>query len=449
MNKNEYKDFENQGWEAMFETLDREMPVKKKRRGFLWLWLCLGFLSFGSAFLYYKSTKNTSLTEKTVSKPIVYENRQLGNRGVLEKSSTQIQPDTNISIIENKATFRKSSRFPKSTAAINTSNRTTAAQLPITPQTSGEQATNKVVFIQPLKTRENQGFVKETQEENKEIVSQTPILSEEKSRIQILDSSKLVNTQTTIGIETSDSIKNTPLPIESGSAISIKQDTSLKTASKPIAETIVTPKKMQKKLILGITAGTHSQNLTSFDGFQAGIIVAKPLNTKWTMATGLSFRQTKMPSQNVMNYFASADKSSVSTPSSTTTLLKATSISIDKLYYLEMPITLERKIGKKFAFTTGLKLSYLLSQSVQKSDSSVYWVNGNVFSSSQNLLNTVNASTLGLNRWDLAWVGGINFLPSRHIQLGLRYDLGLSNILNHANNAVYNRCIGLNLSYFF
>lgn len=441
MNKNEYKDFENQGWEAMFETLDREMPVKKKRRGLLWLWLCLGFLSFGSAFLYYKSTKNTSLTEKMVSKPIVYENRQLGNRGVLEKSSTQIQPDTNISIIENKATFRKSSRFPKSTDAINTENRTTAAQLPITPQTSGEQATNKVVFIQPLKTREDQGFVKETQEENKEIVSQTPILSEEKSRVQVIDSSKLVNTQTTIGIETSDSIKNTPL--------STTLDSSLKTASKPIAETIVTPKKMQKKLIWGITAGTHSQKLTSLDGFQAGIIVGKPLNTKWTMATGLSFRQTKMPSQNVATYFASADKSSGSSTVSTTTLLKATSISIDKLYYLEMPITLERKIGKKFAFTTGLKLSYLLSQSVQKSDSSVYWVNGNPFSSSQNLLETVNAATLGLNRWDLAWVGGINYLPSRHINLGLRYDLGLSNILNRANNSVYNRYLGMNLSYFF
>jgi hypothetical protein len=130
MNKNEYKDFENQGWDAMFETLDREMPVKKKRRGLLWLWLCLGFLSFGCAFLYYKSTKNTSFTEKTVSKPIVYEKRQSENSTIEEDNSKQIQTDIHLSAIENNATFGKSSRFPKNSDAINTENRTTEVQLP-------------------------------------------------------------------------------------------------------------------------------------------------------------------------------------------------------------------------------------------------------------------------------------------------------------------------------
>jgi hypothetical protein len=291
-----------------------------------------------------------------------------------------------------------------------------------------------------LNVNEKDGVAKAAQEEQKGTMTDFSTSSEKSQIVQVLDSSKLVNTQITVAIE----IKNTPLPKES--MISIKQDSSLKTESKPVVETIITPKNPQKKLTWGITAGVHSQNATSFDGFQGGLIVGKRLNTKWAIVTGLCFRQTQMPYQTGATYFAAADKSSVSASS---TLLKAASISIDKLYYLEMPITLERKISKKFALTTGLKLSYLLSQSVQKSDSTVYWINGGTFSTSQNLLNTVNAATLGLNRWDVAWVGGIYFLPSRHIQLGLRYDLGLSNILNRANNSAYNRYVGLNLSYLF
>ena len=47
MNKDNHNDFENKGWEAMLQTLDREMPIEKKRRPFLWLVFLFGLIAIG------------------------------------------------------------------------------------------------------------------------------------------------------------------------------------------------------------------------------------------------------------------------------------------------------------------------------------------------------------------------------------------------------------------
>ena len=72
MNKNNQNDFENQGWHAMLQTLDREMPVKKKRRVFLWLVFFIGLTAALGGGFWYSNTYNPVKTlDKTMSKPIV------------------------------------------------------------------------------------------------------------------------------------------------------------------------------------------------------------------------------------------------------------------------------------------------------------------------------------------------------------------------------------------
>jgi len=78
----------NIGWNSMENILDREMPVKKKRRGFFWLWYGLG-LSLGltllavTIFSFYRSfeNQNSEPTVKTAS--------------LVEVNKKEITPNTN------------------------------------------------------------------------------------------------------------------------------------------------------------------------------------------------------------------------------------------------------------------------------------------------------------------------------------------------------------------
>lgn len=423
MNKDQYKDFENQGWDAMFQTLDREMPVKKKRRGLLWLWWGVCILSVGSAFLYYKTTKNTPLVQNAVSKPIVNQKPIDVQTDTFVQKKVIIQGPNAFIQIKNNETGRKfsellNSKVPTRDKIIQTTHSD------FLKQDTASQVASNIVLEESSKMITSENNFKKA---NDIAIEKSDLLEE----IAVVTNLKT--------IDAIDFIKTGPL--------SITQDSNLKLDIKPLLKTIICPAKSPKKLNWGITVGAHTQGIPPSVGFQAGLSVSKSLSPKWSFASGLSFRQTKMPSQNTAYLSASADR--VNAASSSTILQKATSISIDKLYYVEMPLSLERMFAKKIAFTMGFKPSYLLGQSIKKSDLAVYWVNNSSFSTSKELLNNVNATSLGLKRWDLACMGGITYLPVRHIQLGLRYDLGIVNIFSRNNNSAYNRYIGLNLNYQF
>ena len=137
-------------------------------------------------------------------------------------------------------------------------------------------------------------------------------------------------------------------------------------------------------------------------------------------------------------------------PTSSGNLQSGTPISLDKLYYLELPVTIQYQFKKKFAFLTGLKASYLVGQSVRISGTPVYFIQSSFTTKdANNLLSNVTTTTLGLNRWDVSVLGGFTFSPNKHLQLGLRYDLGVSNIINRRNWSAYNRYLGLNAVYLF
>ena len=70
MNQNNQKDLENKGWEAMLQSLDREMPTQKKRRGLLWLWLPLSILALGGGVWWVKTKTIQSETIILSSKPV-------------------------------------------------------------------------------------------------------------------------------------------------------------------------------------------------------------------------------------------------------------------------------------------------------------------------------------------------------------------------------------------
>jgi Outer membrane protein beta-barrel domain len=427
MNQN---DLENKGWDAMFQTLEREMPVEKKRRGGLWLWLCVGGLMLaGGAFLYFKMVERQEKTSQNVSKPIVYDSR-LDN----QTDKNAVEKTTQL----GEATFRKFLKFPKS-------------------DTSVKMKGSKIVFEKSLKVIENNintalqtnnnqindfkiQDIKTPAIENKALVTDKKTL-EKLSELSLWDSTNRDKMEIVSRLDAANKFAESVYPL------SIKQDSSLKLDIKPYLKTILKPKKTSHSLIWGLAVGANAKNLQSFDGFQTGLIVGKPLSKKWAMSTGLNFRQSKMTQQNTSYLSFNSDR--LSSTYNTNTLQKAVSVSVDKLYYLDMPTTIDYKINKKLAVASGLKLSYLIGQSTKTDNTSVYFVDQSGSSSKMELLNVVKTSTLGLNRWDAALMGGVKYLPTRHFELGLKYDFGLFNINNRGNFRAFNRYLGLNGVYWF
>jgi hypothetical protein len=265
---------------------------------------------------------------------------------------------------------------------------------------------------------------------------------EDTNTVNLSNVSQIRETKTSITtLELLNPIKNAPL--------SIIRDSSLKTGLKPLKNNIVTLKKLGNKLIFGITAGSHTKKMQNLDGYHAGLMVVKPLSEKWFLSTGLNFRQTNIEQQNPITSYVELRLDQAALIGTTNALQKAQPISVVKLRYLDLPFTIDYKITKKWSVSTGVKLSYLVGQKTITNDTSVFLVKNAYNSRNVAVLNEVSSSSLGLNRWDGAVVGGIQYLPTRHIQLGLRYDFGLFNNVNRIGKFAYNRYLGLNAVYLF
>ncbi len=363
MNKDNHNDFENQGWETMLQTLDKEMPVENKRRRFLWLAFFVGLTTIvGGGFWYLNTKSPVKESDKTISKPIV------------------------------------SIDLPKNTEG------------------------DKIVDFN---------------KNNKIIVNKN--IDNTNNNLSLIENNKSIDKRNEMkSIELLNKIKVAPLSIE--------RDTNLKIEPQPIYGPIKCLANVSKKLRIGITTGLHTEKGRKIDGFQAGLVVNQTLNHRLSIGASLNFRQTQTSGDSI-SYFK---KEYLANASATSNLQSGKPISLDKLYYLELPLTIQCHFKKKFAFSTGLKTSYLVGQSVKENGTSVYFVSSS-FNSLDNkvLLSQVNTTTLGLNRWDVSLMGGFSYLPTKHIQLGLRYDFGLNNIINRTNWSAYNRYLGFNVVYIF
>ncbi len=405
MNKDNHKEIENKGWEVLLQTLDREMPVERKRRPFLWLVFLLGLIALGSGFWHLNTKSPVKTLDKTESKPIVETDLNKYTEGVandlsLNKSNKAVE-NTIVQNSVNDLSLNKSNKVIENTIVQNKTNDLSLNK------------SNKVV----------ENIIVQNNSSNLSLNNKTKVIENNKD------------------IEEVSFLK--PLKIE---PLSIEQDTNLKIEPKPIIGKLISLQ-IKNKLRLGITTGVHTEKGQQFDGFQVGLVVFKPLNRHWSLGTGLNFRQTHTSGDSI-SYFKKENLANASTSSSN--LQSGTPISLDKLYYLELPLTIQYHFKNKFAFSTGLKTSYLVGQSVKTNGTAVYFVNsGFGGTKSFDLLSQVNTSTLGLKRWDVSLMGGFSYLPTRHIQLDLRYDLGLMNIINRTNWSAYNRYLGLNVVYIF
>lgn len=216
--------------------------------------------------------------------------------------------------------------------------------------------------------------------------------------------------------------------------------------------------KMLQKWQFGLTLGIHTEGVQHFDGYQLGLIMGKNLNRKWAFSTGINYRKAAVLSRaNSSLLAATANKSNigVSTPSASFNLSKVVEVRLKNMQYVELPIVFDRLVNKRVSISSGLKLSYLVSQNWRTIDTTnvhIYVISyGNQSNTSQaySLNDKSFLSNLTTNSLDFAVLGGINYRISRHFDASVRYDFGLKNILKKNNASVYNRYLGLNVNYYF
>ncbi len=455
------KNLEDLGWSEMQKILDRELPLesKKKRRALLfWLFFAGVLTTFGIAFLFFNSkNKNQELIVennkkesnfksnyddnsinliqekkliKTNKKELILNNNspQLmakkelnnANKNELIKENNRLILNENTSQLMAKNDSIQTNKLVDNTVVLNTHLNTEINKefLNITAQTT-ENATAKLNEAPPQYFGENSDFLKSENRQNIEAIPSHTV------------DYQLVNTY--------------------DSAYLSKAIQSLFWVSCPIRSSVSNPKRTH----FGITTGAHTEGVQKIDGGQIGLVLNRELNRKWAISIGLNYRKTNVNVDSLLGN--NSGLSYVTFPTSTNPKYSSNStkkILLNNLNYAELPINLTYNFNKKISFSAGIKAAYLLSSNIGVSaDSTVYFLTENLNKinaySDPSYDKTARINALGLQNFDVAIMGGINYQITPKIQLNLTYHHGFKNVINRANWAAYNRFLGLNVVYYF
>ena len=477
MENNFDKEIEDLGWEKMQALLDKEKPVvgiippqyesqKSVRNGSLlkhWALVTLLFLSLAVCGVwFYHSLKN---------KPLIQESVAMENTTAAEKKAPNLTQNNPIVIASGARQERKNNDLTK---WLNSKNRNLEKQHRL--NNSVHEKENKLQNIDnqlivknnnPISITQNLDFGKEITvnlNDNKEPIRDKKLTNESNALNAVKTEDKTRNHDENFlekyVAENAEKIGDrqffeaiNPLVLEASidSVASIFE-------RYPIIILKENAHKMLQKWQFGLTLGIHTEGVQHFDGYQLGLIMGKNLNRKWAFSTGINYRKaTALSRANSSLLAATADKSNigVSTPSASFNLSKVVEVRLKNMQYVELPIVFDRLVNKRISISSGLKLSYLVSQNwrtIDTTNAHIYVISyGNQSNTSQaySLNDKSFLSNLTTNSLDFAVLGGINYRISRHFDASVRYDFGLKNILKKNNASVYNRYLGLNVNYYF
>ena len=211
-------------------------------------------------------------------------------------------------------------------------------------------------------------------------------------------------------------------------------------------------KKWSYGVILGLNTEGFPKMLSSF----GGVFLQRELSAKWSVNAGLNYRVLAKDVMNV-EYLQSADSSfqkSLTTSIQTgNSLLKVNKAYLKNLHYLEIPIQINHHLSRKASIFSGAKIAYLVSQNVRtnSNDQPIFLTSQYAALDVNRVINEskYSSSDLGLNKWDLGLLIGVNYNFSKRLSTQARYDFGLTDIYQSSNVAVYNRFVGLNIAYRF
>ncbi len=383
-------EFTDHSWNEMSKLLDREMPVKKRKKRLIWIWfLGIGLLALIGLTTYFQ--QDTPSILKSLPIPVIKnkvasnaENKKVTHQSAKSSKSTKkvskspvtTKSSDNISVISTIKNPTKNSP----TAA----NVSTAVGVGVSPSIKNDLATNNASIT------------------SNNLTTNKSVLSPSFQKKEITDFFSI----------------NSLTP----SLLSIKSQ-----------ETIipVLPVKNRLKWRFGVYASVLSPKLGSFrSGLHANLI----FNPKWRFHFGMGYAKRISSTTSTTNNnqeFASPiadmeEMEDMSTtagtgagpvPSSTNPnpneidLIDNQGIRFSNFHYFELPFMVQYRIQSKFSVELGGSLSYLHGYRYQYQAASFFSNNANLAGSfdtsrSGDLL-VANAPTVSSINWAL--IGGVNY----------------------------------------
>ncbi len=449
------KNFENSAWSEMQKLLDRDLPVaEKKRRGLVfWLFLMGGLMLFGSGVYFKLKIENEKLN--TASNTAESNKKTALNASLI---TDELNKKTALKTALINAELNKKTALK--TALINAElNEKTALKTALINAELNEKTALKTASINAElneKTALDNGLI--NAELNNEVLQPSNI--QPKTYENRTPQYKSENAA--ILSENSHTSSFNYLKILEPQLISVYDSIFFIQAIKPlyafearsISLNIVTSTFKSSKVHFGVSAGVYTEGALKMDGGQIGFIAHKYLKKNWSINAGFNYRKTTVNNGDKWVYYQVELRNNLGTALPyPTSLSSAKKLALNNLDYLELPIHFSYQFNRKWSMSGGIKTAYLLSAKVSTSSDSTLFVFQNGGSNKdKNFVaadGSSNAKLLGLNRFDFAAIGGINYHLTPKIHFSLRYDYGFKNVLNRDNWSAYNRFLGLNAAYYF
>jgi Outer membrane protein beta-barrel domain len=494
---------EDKAWASMKVLLDKEMPEmvvpvvleidtkEKKKRRFLFIFLfVLGLIGTGLGYLFYvqksasetdvasieKAKENNSFEDNNWVKKkeklsIINakneEHKDLSNTSNTEELASEnklIEPTKSLSkTYENRSTKPENSTYlSKNKFSQNIDNQLVTKEI-ITNLNAHINFQNKINF-------EVKKLFNEVKKSDSTIsatgVTKAHLTQNSNANFKENNTEKTVEktTEPMAENELKKEVKEEPYftkikPVSSTDLLEILYPKPIYFDIKNISKSdFAFQKSMQKtgakKWSYGLISGINTEGSANTLGGFGGIFFQRILRAKWSLNTGLNYRVLEIDAPKVEYLQVSLDAASNVLTTTSGGLQKVNLAYLQNLNYLEIPIQINYLFTKKLSFFGGAKVSYMVSQSISSTDNSslIYVVKSQNYGSSLERIiadKNYTSDDLGLNKWDAGLLGGVNYHFSKRFSTQLRYDLGLTDIYQGANETVYNRFIGLNVAYRF
>lgn len=407
--------FIGQAWQEMRRLLDKEMPVRHKRRPAWWLWLSGGFLLLallaGSAYFLFRPAP---MAPAVAPRPIAGQ-----ERGV-DKSRDKKTPESGLST-ESEAFSSRDENLPP--RARNGGNEL---------QGIPARRAQALLYAAPV-LQKSDNILTGAREEKK---TQQGSLAAENPGPTTLSDQRL---------PAPAFLKNQRaplLPYAGGENFSV--------SSTPL-------RKRPAALRLALEGSAFFSALSFPDGYGGGLALeARPHSSRIYWRSGAFFRtfnQNLKTEENRLRLENSAIKipqADGSLANSTSTLLAHTAIS--RTQYIQLPLTAGFQWKPRLAVEAGLQFGILASAVGQSSWS---------LKNEENLSpggpqpgnNTLyrfdkGPASQSLNHTALDLIAGLAYRPSAHTSIRLYYQYGLSDILAGPGQKAYMRGLQLSVAYY-
>jgi hypothetical protein len=486
--KRKGQDLTDMAWGKMEAILDKEMPQKKdKQRYFIWMIFgALLIIALGVG-LVLENKESEAIAVKSISSITKSKEEEKTDVLPFEPAKNEIleateSPEIEFSISESaitespisKSSVNKSTEFLKSHSAntpereatlisktskeINGStNEISKKRLDITTSQRNNiiELSNSIDQTKKLNsTKNNQtvqnnvaktaikhldhGIVIETLEHEKPIVTSKADLNngptkEINQTVRKIEEEKQVDNR----LNNIDLLPQLPIPFISKPTTNVLNGIYLPEVLAP-PSTKVVKAKSKLKLLPGIYAGAHFNPVFNFGGYEFGLTLTAPVAKRVSLSTGIGIADLNKKGFERIGIF---DQNS--NPASFEDLLNSNGAfafdlkdlsttelasSLQKLVYVQMPITLNYSLNKRIEFSGGMNFAYLVNASAE----------GRVPSNLDPLVQArdyaISTSELFeenvLNRWDAQLIAGFNMKFGKLVKLNVNYRHGLNHTLN-------------------